>query len=106
MPVITPFASQVALLLLLLLLVLVLLLILRLNGHAGSLLHTEEKLEVPPITWRPKEGEAISTQIAFGHIMFELAKVREPNTPAPSAHEAATTSRLSRKPRTRPLLAD
>ena len=83
MPVITPFASQVVLLLVLLLvLVPVLLLILRLaEYHAGSLLHTEEKLEVPPITWRPKEGEAISTQIAFGHIMFELAKVREPNTP-------------------------
>ena len=73
-------------------LVLVLLLILRvwLNGDAGSLLHTEEKLQVPPITWRPKEGEAVSTQVAFGHIMFELAKVRAPHVSP--AHEAATAS--------------
>ena len=63
---------------------------LRLNGDAGSLLHTEEKLQVPPITWRPKKGEAVSTQVAFGHIMFELAKVRAPHVSP--AHEAATAS--------------
>ena len=73
---------------------------------AGSLLHTEEKLQVPPITWRPKKGEAVSTQVAFGHIMFELAKVRAPSLP-PMRLPRSLGPRLSRMPEdTRPLLAD
>eukprot|EP01051_Picozoa_sp_SAG22_P011051 SAG22_NODE_1035_length_5909_cov_4.914802_5_plen_501_part_00 len=34
----------------------------------------EPKIDVPEIAWRPKAGGSLSTQVAFGNIMLELAK--------------------------------
>jgi pyruvate dehydrogenase E1 component len=44
-------------------------------------------LDVPELEWKAKPGDAISTQMAFGHIMFELAK-----SDSPMAARVITTS--------------
>eukprot|EP01052_Picozoa_sp_SAG31_P013651 SAG31_NODE_826_length_11751_cov_4.887659_7_plen_580_part_00 len=39
-----------------------------------NLTATEAKIDVPQISWQPKPGSTLSTQVGFGHIMAELAK--------------------------------